>query len=208
MTVKSSGAIAIEEYRKALCIVFGIHIFMFIVSFAAAILGKSAAVMADSVDFIGDAASYAISMYVLTKSKAIRATVSIAKAVTMIVFSLLVIVYTVIRIKEGVPPDYEIMGMSGILGIGSHLVCVYYLYKFKDGDSNQISAWVCTINDLISNTLTVIASYFVMLTGSIAPDIIAAFMIVAIAIRGAITILRQAIKEMREASVEKRLKTT
>jgi Co/Zn/Cd efflux system component len=199
----------LEGYKHALCVVFGIHIFMFIVSFTAAILGKSSAVMADSIDFIGDAASYALSMYVLTKSKSIRATVSIAKAITMIVFSLMVIVYTIIRIREGVPPDYQIMVTSGVLGIVSHLVCVYYLYKFRNGDSNQVSVWVCTINDLISNTLTVIASYFVMLTNSIAPDIIAAFIIVSIAIYGALTILKKAIKEIREHSAEreKRIRT-
>ncbi len=204
-TFKNKAELA--EYRYALCVVFGIHIFMFIVSFTAAILGKSSAVMADSIDFIGDAASYALSMYVLTKAKSIRATVSIAKAVTMIVFSLLVIVYTVIRIKEGVPPDYQIMVLSGSLGIASHLVCVYYLYKFRNGDSNQISVWVCTINDLISNSLTVIASYFVMITNSIIPDIIAAFVIVSIAIYGALTILRKAIKEIRESSAEKKIST-
>lgn len=185
------------EYKKVLCIVFGIHIFMFIISFIAAIMGNSSAVMADAVDFIGDAASYMVSMYVLGKSSSIKATVSVIKVITMMVFSMIVLVYTGIRISEGIPPDPEVMGAAGVLGIISHLICVYYLYKFRAGDSNQVSVWICTINDLISNTLTVFAAYMVMLTNSLVPDVIVAFFIVFIAIRGAWTILRQAISEIR-----------
>jgi Co/Zn/Cd efflux system component len=193
MNVKSD----LVQYKRVLCIVFAIHIFMFIVSFSAAILGKSSAVMADAIDFIGDAASYVISMYILGKSVSIRAFISIAKAFTMLVFSLVVVVYTVIRIKDGVPPDPEVMGVSGVLGIISHMICAYYLFKFKDGDSNRVSVWICTLNDLISNVLTVFAAYFVMITGSIVPDVMAAFAIVAIAMRGAWTIFKQARKDLR-----------
>lgn len=195
-----------KQYKYALCVVFGIHIFMFIVSLGAVIYGGSSAVLADSFDFIGDAGGYALSMYILTKGKAIRAWVSVLKAAVMMVFSIVVIVFAVIEFRQGTQPSYEIMGASGILGIISHMICVYFLYKFKDGDSNQRSVWVCTINDLISNTLTVIASYFVMSTNSNIPDIITAFIIVGIAIYGAITILSKAIKEIRETRVEKSLK--
>lgn len=187
-----------QQYKFALCIVFGIHIFMFIISFSAAIYGKSSAVLADSIDFIGDAGSYALSMYVLKKGKSLRAWVSVIKAITMLIFSLSVVIYTVMRFEIGTPPNYEVMGISGLLGIISHLICVFYLYKFKDGDSNQRSTWVCTINDLISNTLTVLASYFVMLYNSVMPDMIVAFIIVGIAIYGALTILKKAIKEIKE----------
>ncbi|MDF3047112.1 MAG: cation efflux protein [Candidatus Midichloriaceae bacterium] len=200
--------IDLPGYKKVLYIVFGIHIFMFIVSFNAALFGNSSSVLADSIDFIGDAASYASSMYVINKSRAIRAYLSIAKAITMLAFSLLVIIYTIFKINDGIVPNYEIMGASGILGIISHLICVYYLFRFRKGDSNQISSWVCTINDLISNTLTVIAAYFVMATNSIFPDILAAFLIVGVAIYGAITILKQATKEIREVGDTEKLETT
>lgn len=187
----------LQQYKRVLCIVFAIHIFMFVVSFTAAIMGKSSAVMADAIDFIGDAASYVISMYILGKSVSIRAFISIAKACTMMVFSLVVVVYTSIRIKDGMPPDPEVMGISGVLGIISHVICAYYLFKFKDGDSNRVSVWICTLNDLISNVLTVFAAYFVMLTNSIVPDVIAAFLIVAISVRGAFTIFMQARRDLK-----------
>ncbi len=187
----------LSQYKKALCIVFAIHVLMFVVSFWAAIMGRSSAVMADAIDFIGDATSYILSMYLLTKPIRMRAVISIAKAVTMTMFSLIVIVYTVIKVRDGITPDYEVMGMSGVLGIISHIVCAYFLFKFKDGDSNRVSVWVCTLNDLFSNVLTVSAAYFVMLTNSIIPDVIAALLIVSISIRGAILIFTQAKKDMR-----------
>jgi Co/Zn/Cd efflux system component len=89
------------------------------------------------------------------------------------------------------------MSWAGMLGIFAHGVCIYYLFQYRTGDSNRLSVWICTINDLVSNILTVIASQLVKLTDSIYPDIIAAALIVAIAIYGAIIILRQAIKELK-----------
>jgi Co/Zn/Cd efflux system component len=207
MADKIRKPIDLPGYKKVLYIVFGIHIFMFMVSFSAAFFGKSSSVLADSIDFIGDAASYASSMYVITKSRAVRAYLSIAKAITMLAFSLLVIMYTIFRVNDGTIPSYEIMGVSGVLGIISHLICVYYLYRFRKGDSNQMSSWVCTINDLISNTLTVIAAYFVMITNSIFPDIISAFLIVGVAIYGAITILKQATKEIKDIGDTEKFET-
>lgn len=206
MTQKIREPIDLKRYRKVLNIVFFIHIFMFVISFASAIFGKSSAVLADSIDFIGDASGYALSMYVLTKGKLMRAAVSMAKAATMFTFGVLVVVYAIVRIQEGEVPDYRIMIFSGIAGIVSHLVCVYYLYPFKDGDSNQMSVWLCTINDLISNSLTVIAAVLVMITGSIVPDITAAVLIVGISSYGAVRILNQAIKEIKEYAKEKRVK--
>jgi Co/Zn/Cd efflux system component len=90
------------------------------------------------------------------------------------------------------------MNIAGVLGIIAHIICIYYLYPFRDGDSNQLSVWICTINDLISNILTVIASFFVLYTGSIIPDIISAIVIVILAILGALIILRRSIMEIKE----------
>lgn len=191
-------AINLAEYRKALNIVFVIHIFMFIVSFAVAILSKSTSVFADSVDFIGDAAGYALSMYVLNKRQIVRATVSIAKSFTMMCFGTLVIVYAIQRFIEGDVPNYEMMLFAGFAGIFSHIICIYYLWPFSKGDSNQISVWICTMNDLLCNFFTVIAAFLVHKTNSIIPDLISAALIVGVAFCGSFIILKQALKEIKE----------
>lgn len=186
------------KYRNVLKLVFVLHIVMFIVSITAAAISQSSSVLADALDFIGDAANYAISLFILTSSILIRAGISIAKAITMIVFGIPVLVYSLMRIKSGELPDYEIMNLAGILGIVTHIICIYLLFPFRSGgDSNQLSVWICTINDLISNVLTVFAAYMVGKTNSIMPDIISASVIVAISFIGALIILKQALYEIK-----------
>ncbi len=196
-------AIKLDEYRKVLNIVFGIHIVMFIVSFTVAIISKSSSVFADSVDFIGDAAGYALSIYVLYKRQIVRAAVSIAKSFTMMCFGTLVLVYALQRYIEGDIPNYELMIFAGVAGIISHIVCIYYLWPYSKGDSNQISVWICTMNDLFCNALTVLAAIIVKQTNSIVPDLISATMIVGVAFCGSFIILRQALKEIKEYRKEK-----
>ena len=186
-----------KSYSQALNKVFVIHLFMFVVTFVAAIIANSSSVLADSLDFIGDAINYALAIFVLTRGIIFKALVSITKAVTMLSFGIPVMVYALTRYTAGNVPDYEVMGLAGLLGIFAHSVCIYYLFQYRTGDSNRLSVWICTINDLISNILTLIASHLIKLTNSIFPDIIAAALIVAIAIYGAIIILRQAIKELK-----------
>lgn len=187
-----------RKYRKALKFVFVLHIIMFAISITAAAISQSSSVLADALDFIGDAANYAISLFILTSSILIRAGISIAKAATMIVFGIPVLVYSVMRIQSGELPDYEIMNIAGILGIITHIACIYLLLPFRSGgDSNQLSVWICTINDLISNVLTVFAAYMVGETNSIMPDIISSSIIVTISFVGALIILKQALYEIK-----------
>ena len=188
----------IKDYRKALHVVFTIHIMMFCVTFIAAIIAKSTSVLADSLDFIGDAVSYGISLFILNRGVLFRACISIAKATTMITFGVPVMTYAVLRMNDGALPNPQIMTISGGMGILAHIICIYYLFQYRKGDSNQLSVWICTINDLISNVLTVIASCLVMYTGSILPDIFSAMVIVGLAIYGGFIILKQAIKEIKE----------
>ena len=186
-----------RAYRKALSRVFILHVIMFCIAFTAAIIGRSSSVLADSLDFIGDAMNYAVSMLIVNRSIMVRSTIAITKAVTMLGFGLPVMIFSLIRVSEGSVPDYEVMTWAGVIGIISHLYCISVLYKFRSGDSNRLSVWICTINDLLSNIITLIASQMVRFTGSIIPDIVAASVIVGIAIIGAIVILKQAIQEIK-----------
>jgi len=186
------------DNKKSLKIVFWIHIFMFFIVFSAWIFSKSSALLADSLDFIGDAANYALTLYVMSRGVMMRATASILKAVTMIAFGFPMLFYAVSKFGTEAVPNYEVMSATGFVGILAHLVCIYFLFRCRKGDSNLLSVWICTINDLISNVLIVIASYFVMITNSIIPDIMAATIIVTIALYGACVILNRALSEIKE----------
>ncbi len=186
-----------KRNKKALWIVFWIHFFMFFVVFVAGIMAESSALLADSLDFIGDAANYALTMFVMSRGVWLRASASIIKALTMLGFGIPMLFYAISRYTTQTVPNYEVMNLTGMVGILAHMICIYYLYRFRKGDSNLLSVWICTINDLIGNILIVIASYFVMTTNSIVPDVIAATIIVTIALYGACVILNRALSELK-----------
>lgn len=191
-----------KKHRRSLFIVLWIHAFMFFVVLTAAIYADSSALLADSLDFIGDAGSYALSIYVMSRGVLIRAASAILKAVVMLLFGMPMMVYTLLRFNADVIPDPTIMNISGLLGIAAHLVCIYFLINFRKGDSNLLSVWICTINDLVSNILIVIASILISFTNSIVPDIAAALIIITIALYGACVILITALREIKTIKEE------
>lgn len=185
-------------YFKALKLVFVIHVIMFVVTFIAASIAKSSALYADSLDFIGDAASYFISFYVLGRSQILQSMVALSKAVIMMLYGIPVLYNSLANYNSGLLPQYEIMSVVGFIGIFAHIICIYILMPFQRSDSNRLSVWICTINDLLCNVLTVLASFLVMKTQSILPDTIVSTIIVAIAFLGAFVILKQSIKEIKQ----------
>jgi Co/Zn/Cd efflux system component len=189
------------SYKESLFVVLIVHLCMFAIVLAAGIVAKSTAVLADSLDFIGDSASYALSIYVLDKSIRFRAITSIMKAVTMFFGCIPMFIYAVSCYNQDTLPDTSIMSMTGLLGIIAHSFCVYLLLQCQRSDSNMLSVWVCTVNDMISNILIIISSLLVSLTNSIIPDILTACIIVSIALYGAVRILRCAINELKVLTV-------
>lgn len=188
-------------YKESLYAVLGIHLIMFFIVFMAGLAAQSTAVLADSLDFIGDSASYALSIYVLDKSTRFRALTSIAKAITMFCGCIPMFFYAISHYTQEIMPDTAIMSATGLLGIIAHSFCIYLLLQCRRDDSNMLSVWVCTINDMISNVLIIISSLLVAATNSIVPDIMAACIIVSIALYGAVMILRCAINELRIITV-------
>ena len=182
----------LKEHKKSLLIVFWIHVFMFFVVVVAAFYSGSMALFADSLDFIGDAASYLLSIFVMTRGVFIR-----ALALVMISFGVPMLIHALYNLSSNIAPNYEIMNLMGFLGIIAHVICLNILLNFRHGDSNLLSVWICTINDLMSNVIIVISSFIVAKTGSVVPDAIAAIIIVCIALYGAFLIFHKAFKEIK-----------
>lgn len=186
-----------EQYRKVLRIVLTLHLIMFALSLLAAMIARSTSVFADSLDFIGDASSYLVSFLLIGRKIVWQSIVAIFKGITMMVFCIPVLMYATTNYLAGSTPNYEVMTIAGIAGIITHLFCIWLLWPYRSGDSNRLSVWICTINDLLCNILTVCASVAVMYTQQAWPDLLAAILIVLIAFIGAFAILRQAIYELK-----------
>jgi Co/Zn/Cd efflux system component len=185
------------KFRKVLLQVLIVHIIMFAISLIAAFYSNSSSVFADSLDFIGDALNYGVSLLIVSSSLIIRSSLALTKALTMLFFGVPVFIFSMFRYDAGSIPSHEIMSITGSLGIAAHIYCISVLYKFRSGDSNRLSVWICTINDLTCNILTVVASYAVKITNDIWPDLLAAFIITLVTFCGALIILRQALIEIK-----------
>ena len=148
-------------------------------------------------DLFGDSVNYIITLFVLNSALASRAKASLFKGVTMGILGVWVIVSTLYKVFITGLPQAEIMGLIGFLAMMGNLISALLLYKFRSGDSNRESAWICSRNDAISNIAVIIAGLFVYLTNSKYPDLIVAGIMAYLAIAGARRIIKSALKELR-----------
>lgn len=189
-----------KTYRRVLWAVLAINAVMFVVEIGAGIASGSASLLADSLDFFGDAANYAISLFVVGMALTARSKASLFKALTMGLFGVWVIGVAGFNAYTGVTPHAYTMSVVGISALLANAASFGLLWRFRDGDSNMRSAWICTRNDVLGNFAVVLAALGVFGTGTAWPDIIVAAIMGVLAIQGAVAVTRQAMGELRHPS--------
>lgn len=191
------------SYRRVLWAVLLVNAAMFAVEIGAGFAAGSASLQADALDFLGDAANYAISLFVVGMALRYRAMASVAKGATMLVFGLWVIGVAAWHAINGTLPHAFTMGSVGFAALIANAVSFGLLWAYRAGDSNMRSAWICTRNDVIGNLAVLLAALGVFGTGTGWPDLIVATIMAALAIHGAITVLRHAMAELQEDATER-----
>ncbi|MDC7677694.1 cation transporter [Asticcacaulis machinosus] len=194
-----TGPVVEARYRKVLWVVLAANAAMFLVEIGAGLKGLSMALLADALDFAGDAGNIAISLLVLSAVQSVRARASLFKVACMVAFSLWVGGATVLQLINGTVPRPEIMGVVSVLAIAVNLGSAAFLYRYRSGDSNVMSVWLCARNDAIGNVLVMIAAVIVWQTGSNLADAVVALLMVALGLSAAWRIGRQAMGELRGA---------
>lgn len=186
-----------ERQRGTLKIVLGINAVMFFVIAAAAVYGKSTALLADSLDNLGDALTYGLSLYAVSKSTAVKAKVALFKG--WLIFLAAVAVAAQITYKFFVPslPLFEVMGVFSLSGLSANSLCLFLLWRHRREDVNMSSVWECSRNDIVSNLSVFVAAGAVWYTGSSWPDIVVALGLVVFLMRSAIRVISSAMKECR-----------
>jgi len=184
-------------YKRVLWIVIVINAVMFIVEMSAGKLARSQALQADALDFLGDAVTYGLSLAVIGMSLKVRSTAALLKGLSLLLMGLWVFGSTVYQILILGVPRAEIMGLIGLLALAANLGSVLLLMRYKDGDANVRSVWLCSRNDAIGNVAVMIASFAVFLTASAWPDLIVAIIMAGLFLRSAQLILVQAWREYR-----------
>lgn len=183
-------------YRKALWVALVLNAAMFFGELGASWASNSVALIADAIDFFGDAANYGISLAVLAMAASVRATAALFKAATMGLFGVFVLGKAAYHLQAGVVPEPMTMGAVGLVALAVNAGVALMLFSFRTGDANMRSVWICSRNDAIGNVAVMLAALGVFGTGSAWPDLTVATLMGALALTGAWTVLRQARAEL------------
>jgi Co/Zn/Cd efflux system component len=195
------------RWRRALWVALAINAGMFTAELVAGIAAESRALQADALDFLGDAANYAISLGVAGMALTWRARAAFFKGATLAALGFYVIAATLWAIWRGSAPEAEVMGAVGIAALVANGLVALLLYRFRDGDANMRSVWICSRNDAIGNVAVLLAALGVFGTGTAWPDLIVAGIMAALGISGGTQIMRHAWDELRATRPEPRSET-
>jgi Co/Zn/Cd efflux system component len=189
-----------KDIRRVLVVVMMLNLMMFVLEFGAGIIADSAALMADSVDMLGDGLVYGISLYALNRSLRWRAGMALAKGGFILALGIGVIVEIVVKIVWEHPPASGIMLIFGGMALVANLSCVGLLWPYRSHDVNLSSTFECSRNDVFANIGVLAAAALVSVTGSAWPDIAIAAIIAFIFFRSALKVTREAWPQYRESA--------
>lgn len=189
-----------ERQRGTLQIVLGINAVMFLIIVAAALYGKSTALLADSLDNLGDALTYGLSLYAVSRGAASKAKVALFKGGLIFFCASVVAAQIVYKLFVPSVPLFEVMGAFSLLGLIANGVCLFLLTRHRDEDVNMSSVWECSRNDIASNLAVFVAAGAVWLTDSSWPDTVVALGLVWLLLRSAFRVIGLARAELRAAT--------
>jgi Co/Zn/Cd efflux system component len=183
--------------RTTLKIVLAINAVMFFVIVAAALYAGSVALMSDSLDNLGDAITYTLSIYAVAKGSQVKARVAMFKGLLILIAALAVAGQIIYKIAHPAVPIFEAMSAFSLLGLAANGICLYLLWRHRNEDINMSSVWECSRNDIASNLSVLVAAIGVWATGSPWPDLFVALCLVMLLLKSAVRIISAARKELR-----------
>lgn len=192
------GALRLRQ-KRVLATVLAVNATMFCVELGAGILSGSTALLADSLDMLGDSLVYGFSLFVLQRSPAWRARAAVAKALVMAAFGVGVLVEAAHRLRAGVVPLVPAMAAIGTLALLANALCFSLLWRHRADDINLRSTWLCSRNDLIANGAVLAAAALVAWTQSPWPDLVVGTGIALLFLRTAGSVLRESLSELARA---------
>ena len=191
-------ASADPRYRRILWIALAVNAAMFVLELGAGLRSGSASLLADAIDFLGDAANYALSLWVLAMALQWRARAALFKGASMLAFGVFVIGRVAWGAWQGMPPEPFTMGSVGLLALAANLGVAVLLYAWREGDANMRGVWLCTRNDALGNLAVMGAALGVLGTGTVWPDLVVAAIMAGLAISGGWSVVRHARQELAD----------
>jgi cation diffusion facilitator family transporter len=189
------------DYKRRLWLVIAINAAMFAVEMGAGALAGSRALQADALDFFGDAATYGISLAVIGAPLRVRALAAMAKGASLTLMGLWVFGSTAYHVFVLGVPHAEVMGAVGFFSLAANVASVLILVRYKEGDANVRSVWLCSRNDAIGNVAVMAAALGVWASASRWPDLIVAAIMAGLFLASSVQILRRSIRELRSGAL-------
>ncbi len=186
-----------DDYKRRLWIVIALNAVMFVIEMGAGQMARSQALQADALDFLGDALTYGISLAVIGASIRARTNAALAKGISLMLMGAWVFGSTMYRVFYIGVPEAGIMGVIGFLALATNLASVMLLVRYKDGDANVRSVWLCSRNDAIGNVAVMLAALGVWGTATGWPDLVVATVMAGLFLSSSVQIIRQALAERR-----------
>ena len=186
------------RYRRILWIALWVNALMFGVEIIGGWAAGSVSLLADAVDFLGDAANYGISLFVLALAPVWRSRTALLKGATMGAYGIFVLGTAFWHLRSGTVPAAHTMGWIGIAALAANCLVGVLLYAYRNGDANMRSVWLCTRNDAISNIAVLFAALGVFQTGSGIPDLLVATVMGLLGLSAAYSVITHARRELRE----------
>ena len=187
------------RYRKILWVALIINLAMFAIEIGAGLKSGSTSLLADAIDFFGDAANYGVSLAVLSAGVALRARAALLKGACMMAFGVFVLARAAWMFNQGGTPEALTMGSVGLLALIANVAVAAMLYAYREGDANMRSVWLCSRNDAIGNIAVMLAALGVLGTGSAWPDLLVASGMAVLALMGGWSVIKQALSEITDA---------
>ena len=189
------------RYRKILWVALVVNLAMFVIEIGAGFKSGSTSLLADAIDFFGDAANYGVSIAVLSAGMVLRARAALVKGACMLGFGLFVLGRAAWVLGQGSTPEAFTMGSIGLLALIANVAVAAMLYAYREGDANMRSVWLCSRNDAIGNIAVMLAALGVLSSGSAWPDLLVACGMAVLALSGGWSIIQQARSEIRQGKV-------
>lgn len=184
--------------KSTLIKVLWINAAMFAVIVVAALYAKSTALLSDSLDNLGDALTYALSLYVVSRSVEAKARVALFKGGLIFLGASVVVAQVVWKLIHPVVPAFELMGAFSLIGVTANGVCLWLLWRHRGDDINMRSVYECSRNDIASNLSVFVAAVGVWVFESGWPDIIVASCLAMLLLRSSARVLLGAVQELRQ----------
>lgn len=188
------------RYRKILWAALVINLAMFAIEIGTGFKSGSTSLLADAIDFFGDAANYGVSLAVLSAGALLRARAAMLKGVCMMSFGVFVLARAAWMYSQGGTPEAFTMGGVALLALAANIAVAAMLYAYREGDANMRSVWLCSRNDAIGNVAVLVAALGVLGTGSAWPDLLVAVGMAGLALSSGRSVILQAVGDIKHAN--------